>query len=131
VIGPGGIQVDLGDAVVDLQDPNRQHVTISLRPNLEPGIYTVQWVSASGTDGDDAQGSYTFRVGEATPAATPATAIEPTPGPTVTAVADEPDEGGNFDSGAYGISVGVGLVFAALIFLFWRLVRPKNPKFRS
>ncbi|MCC6792390.1 MAG: copper resistance protein CopC [Thermomicrobiales bacterium] len=134
VIGPGGIQVDLGDAAVDLQDPNRQHVTVSLRPDLGPGSYTVQWVSVSGADNDEARGGYLVTVGAATPVATPEAADEPamTPEASVTPVAEEESsQSDDFDSGAYGISVAVGLVFAVLIFLFWRLVRPKNPKFRG
>jgi hypothetical protein len=38
---------------------------------------------------------------------------------------------GDFDSRAFGISVLAGLVAALAIYLFWRLVRPKNPKFRG
>jgi methionine-rich copper-binding protein CopC len=145
VIGPGGIQVDMGDAKVDLNDPERKHVTVSLRPNLGPGAYTVQWHSVSGTDGDSAQGGYLFTVGsggtpDASPAATPqggvtnaeATAeISPTvelvASPESTAAAEE----GDFDGQAFALSVGAGLVAAVGIFLFWRWVRPKDPKFRG
>jgi len=136
-IGPDGVQVDLGDASVDLQDQNRQHVTVSLRAGLGRGSYTVQWVSVSGADGDEARGGYIFRVGAASPVASPAAspapaAAEPaqsaaTPSP-VSDVAGQP---GDFDSRAFGISVAVGVAAALLIYLFWRLVRPKNPKFRG
>lgn len=135
VIGPGGIQVDLSDASVDLQDPERRRVTVSLRPDLGAGSYTVQWVSVSGADGDEARGGYLFTVGAATPAATPlvdvatptavADAVAPTPAATAVVTEDE------FDSQAYLISVLVGVAFAVLIFIFWRVVRPKNPKFRG
>jgi methionine-rich copper-binding protein CopC len=132
VIGPGGIQVDLGDAAVDLQDPERTHVTVSLRPNLEPGAYTVQWVSVSGADNDEARGGYLFHVGAATPIATPAATVQPAVNEAVgTPVAQGAVEEEEFDSTAFGISVGVGIVFAVLIFIFWRFVRPKNPKFRG
>ena len=136
VIGPGGIQVDLGDAAVDLQDPNRQRVAVSLRSGPGPGAYTVQWVSVSGTDGDEARGGYLFRVGAASPVASPvvtpvvkptlpaATSATPTPAQPVA-------EGADFDSRSFGISVGVGVVAAVVIYLFWRLVRPKNPRFRG
>ena len=135
VIGPGGIQVDLGDTTLDLMDPNRQRVTVSLRPNLGPGAYTVQWRSLSATDGDSAQGGYLFRVGAATPAASPvAAAATPEPGRTAAAptpAVDAVAAGGedDFDAQAFGLSVLAGLVVAVLIYVFWRVVRPRNPKF--
>jgi methionine-rich copper-binding protein CopC len=136
VIGPDGIQVDLGDATVDLQDPNRQHVTVSLRPGLGPGAYTVQWVSLSSADGDEARGGYLFRVGAASPVASPAVSpvaepVEPAANASPTPVPNIAGQEGDFDSRAFGISVGVGVIAAILIYLFWRLVRPKNPKFRG
>ena len=136
VIGPGGIQVDLGDAAVDLRDPNRQRVTVSLRSGLGPGAYTVQWVSVSGADGDEARGGYLFRVGAASPVASPVVtpAVEPTL-PAATSATPTPAqpaaEEADFDSRSFGISVGVGVVAALVIYLFWRLVRPKNPRFRG
>jgi methionine-rich copper-binding protein CopC len=131
VIGPGGIQVDLGDAAVDLFDPERRHVTVSLREGLGPGAYTVQWQSASNADGDSAQGGYLFSVEPgASPVASPAAALAPSPAATSTA---EPtpvpavSATGNFDARAFWISVGAGLLAALAIFAFWRLVRPKQP----
>lgn len=140
VIGPGGIQVDLGDAKVDLMDPDRKHVTVSLRPNLGPGIYTVQWQSVSAEDGDTEQGVYGFTVIAGSPVASPvglpATTATRTPVPASTAAATvttgasaNSDE--TFDSHAFFLSVGAGLVAAVAIFGFWRLVRPKNPKFKG
>lgn len=140
VIGPGGIQVDQGDAKVDLFDPERKHVTVSLRPNLGPGVYTVQWQSVSGEDGDVAQGTYQFMVigglPVASPVATPMASATSAPVSTGTAVAAAPtatasNSDGNFDSHAFFLSVGVGLIAAAAIFGFWRLVKPSNPKFQG
>ena len=135
VIGPGGIQVDLGDAAVDLQDPNRQRVTVSLRSGLGPGAYTVQWVSVA-ADGHEERGGYLFRVGSVSPIASPVVApdAEPTQpvdlAMTPTPSRPEADES-DFDSRAFGISVGVGVAAALVIYLFWRLVRPKHPKYRG
>jgi methionine-rich copper-binding protein CopC len=144
VIGPGGIQVDLGDTTLDLMDPNRQHVTISLRSNLGPGAYTVQWQSLSATDGDSTQGGFLFRVEAGTPSASPVASpvgaepasrsAEATPAqqeavPTATVEVVTAESEDDFDSQAFGISVLAGLVAAVLIFVFWRIVRPKNPKF--
>jgi methionine-rich copper-binding protein CopC len=144
VIGPGGIQVDLGDSALDLNDPERKHVTVSLRSGLGPGAYTVQWHSVSGEDGDEAQGGYLFTVAGGSPVASPVALPAGTPvnaaqstAPTATAtIAGTPTTApaateGDFDSRAFGLSVLAGLVAAAAIFIFWRIVRPKNPKFRG
>jgi methionine-rich copper-binding protein CopC len=39
VVGPAGDEVQAGTAEVDLNDPERRHVTLSLRGNLPPGRY--------------------------------------------------------------------------------------------
>src|SRR6478609_5151208 len=52
VFGPDGVLVDLGDTKLDLQDPQRVHVTVDLLKNLGPGTYRVQWNSVSDADGD-------------------------------------------------------------------------------
>jgi methionine-rich copper-binding protein CopC len=70
VTGPDGTQVDKGDAAVDLYDPERRHLTVSLKDGLGPGTYTVTWTSVSSVDGDTANGSFQFTVaGSATPCA--------------------------------------------------------------
>jgi len=139
VIGPGGIQVDLGDATVDLQDAERKHVTVSLRSGLEPGTYTVQWTSISLTDGDEAKGGYIFTVGSATPAASPVASPAATASgesgasdqvtPATTPATRAIPYNGDFDSRGFGLSIAAGLGIAVLLFIFWRAVRPKNPKF--
>jgi methionine-rich copper-binding protein CopC len=70
VTGPDGASVDKGDAAVDLNDPERRHLTVSLKDGLGPGTYTVSWTSVSSEDGDTATGSFQFTVaGSATPCA--------------------------------------------------------------
>src|SRR4051794_14544317 len=51
VRAPDGTAADLGDTAVDLFDPERKHVTVSLRPGLPAGNYVVQWHTQSATDG--------------------------------------------------------------------------------
>lgn len=137
VVGPGGIQVDLGDATVDQSDPERNHVTVSLRPDSGPGSYAVQWRAVSAEDGDSTQGEFRFGVGAGSPTASVASPIPPT---TESAAAstgaasatDEPaSDSGDFDSTAFGLSVGAGIVAALFIYGIWRLVRPKNPTFKG
>src|SRR4051812_24665713 len=45
------VQVDLADGHVDLDDPDRKVMLVSL-PALPTGIYTVEWTSVSAEDGD-------------------------------------------------------------------------------
>src|SRR5215218_8828483 len=73
VFGPDGAQVDLGDTALDLFDPARKRVTVSLRPDLGPGTYTVEWTTLSAEDGEGESGGFTFTVagGTGTPSASP------------------------------------------------------------
>src|SRR5262245_55188866 len=42
-----GKSVAAGEAELDLFDPDRKHLTVTLRPNLPDGVYTVTWTSIS------------------------------------------------------------------------------------
>lgn len=64
----GGAQVDAGDTTLDLNDPNRATLTVSLRSGLGNGTYTVSWKNAS-TDGHAEEGTLSFTVGAAAAAA--------------------------------------------------------------
>lgn len=61
----GGAQVDAGDTTLDLNDPKRATLTVSLRSGLGDGTYTVKWKITS-TDGHVEEGTLTFTVGAAT-----------------------------------------------------------------
>jgi methionine-rich copper-binding protein CopC len=65
-------QVDLGDGRVDLDDPDRKVMLVSL-PELPPGVYTVHWVTLSAEDGDWADGTFTIGVGMMPPTGDPQT----------------------------------------------------------
>jgi methionine-rich copper-binding protein CopC len=84
VTGPDGARVDKGDAAVDLYDPQRRHLTVSLNDGVGPGTYTVNWTSVSSEDGDTANGGFQFTVsGSTTPCASAsqmASPIAATPG---------------------------------------------------
>lgn len=139
VTGPEGERVDDGSAAVDLNDPERTRVTVTVYAGGD-GTYTVAWQAVSNLDGDETNGSYTFAVAAAS--GSPAAATSGTPEAVIsvaTAAATAPTEddiGDNplgstedFDSRAFAISVGAGLLALAAIVGFWFLVRPRNPRF--
>jgi methionine-rich copper-binding protein CopC len=76
VVDDAGNRVDAGDSRVDLNDPDRKRMFVSLG-QLADGVYTVNWQTLSADDGDAAEGSFRFGVGASTvlpprPAAGPA-----------------------------------------------------------
>lgn len=87
VLDANGVQVDLGDGHVDLNDPDRKIMYVSL-PALPKGVYTVEYVAESAEDGHAEPGTFMFGVGVAPPAAeapaemTPAE-MAPAPEPAV------------------------------------------------
>lgn len=86
VIGPRGVRVDNDDAALDLFDPERRRVTLSLQRELAPGEYIVQWHTASAIDQDAADGSFRFSVDpNATPVISPVVS-EPTAAPIPTSL---------------------------------------------
>jgi methionine-rich copper-binding protein CopC len=62
VMDAAGNSVDRGKAQVDLQDPDRKRMFVSLQP-LPDGVYTVHWLRISADDGDQAEGTFRFGVG--------------------------------------------------------------------
>jgi methionine-rich copper-binding protein CopC len=91
-----GEQVDTGDSFVDLNDPDRKTISVSLdTAKITDGVYTVKYVTFSTDDNEEAEGEFTFTVNagssaatpEATEAATEAPAMEATAEPTAEATA--------------------------------------------
>ncbi|MFN8632955.1 MAG: copper resistance protein CopC [Chloroflexota bacterium] len=66
VFDVSGIQVDLGDGKVDLDDPIRKMMMVSL-PELQPGVYTVRYTADSAEDGHMFEGAFAFGVGMEAP----------------------------------------------------------------
>ena len=60
-----GARVDRADARVDLNDPDRKLLIVSLNP-LQDGVYNVNWKSMSRDDGHEASGTFRFGVGAST-----------------------------------------------------------------
>jgi methionine-rich copper-binding protein CopC len=64
VLDRRGIQVDLGDGRVDLDDVDRKRMLVSV-PALPDGIFTVSWTTISSEDDEALSGAFTFGVGVA------------------------------------------------------------------
>ncbi len=64
VTDASGRQVDRGDTALDLNDPKRATLTVSLQSGPGNGAYTVQWRNVS-TDGHSDRGQISFTVGVA------------------------------------------------------------------
>jgi copper resistance protein C len=62
VTNSAGDRVDRGDSQVDVNDPDRQRMFVSLQP-LADGVYTVHWATVSADDGDAVDGTFRFGVG--------------------------------------------------------------------
>jgi methionine-rich copper-binding protein CopC len=90
VLDANGAQVDLADGHVDLDDPDRKVMVVSL-PALPEGVYTVEWGSVSAEDGDPETGTFAFGVGM-----TPPSADQPAAPPET--VPDDAFQGAVFDA---------------------------------
>ncbi|MCC7370027.1 MAG: copper resistance protein CopC [Chloroflexi bacterium] len=62
VVDANGVQVDLGDGHVDLDDPIRKTMLVSL-PALPVGVYTIEYQADSAEDGHGEPGMAQFGVG--------------------------------------------------------------------
>lgn len=66
VVDSKGAKVDKGDSAVDLNNPDRTTISVSLDTSKMPdGVYTVNWITLSADDGDAANGTFNFSVGMA------------------------------------------------------------------
>ncbi len=67
VLDASGAQVDKGDSAVDLNDPDRKTISVSLdTAKMKDGVYTVKWETFSVDDNEEASGEFKFTVGHAT-----------------------------------------------------------------
>jgi copper resistance protein C len=60
VTAPDGTEVSVGDTTID--DDDRKHVWVNLKPNLAAGVYTVAWKNVSLEDGHPSEGSFHFTI---------------------------------------------------------------------
>ena len=68
IVDEAGRRVDLGDGRVDLDDPDRKVMLITV-PDLPVGLYTAYWSTVSAEDGHTGCGTFAFGVGVAPPPA--------------------------------------------------------------
>ena len=60
VTAPDGQEVTVGDTTID--DDDRKHAWVNLKPNLAAGIYQVAWKNVSLEDGHPSEGSFSFTI---------------------------------------------------------------------
>jgi len=135
VANSDGASVTSGE--VALEDDDRSIMTVALEPNLNPGRYVVRWKNVSDSDGEAAEGAFSFYVEvqpsvedlaadqqlaeigaeEESPeptsgASTPSGAATQLPPPS-TAVATPAADGGGGDSGSSSILMIVAVIVIA------------------
>lgn len=76
VTAPDDQKVSVGDTVID--DDDRKHVWVNLKPDLAAGVYQVVWKNVSLEDGHPTEGSFSFTI-DPQAAATSTPMGEPTP----------------------------------------------------
>lgn len=127
VYGPDGARVDNGDATVDLNDVERRTLSVTLRPGLGDGLYTVEYAGMALDGHEPEPGRFTFEVSAtgvsvASPAASPVASPEASPeaSPAASPVASPEASpvaglaGSTNAGGGDGPDLGVGLAAAVL-----------------
>lgn len=90
VFDASGMQVDTGDSAVDLADPDRKTISVTLdSAKMSAGVYTVKWETFSVDDNEDASGEFKFTV-VGSPAPQSTAAATTSAEPTATVAAPEP-----------------------------------------
>lgn len=88
VTGPDGAEVSTGDTSID--DDDRTHIWVNVKPDLPAGTYQVAWRNVSLEDGHPFEGSFSFTIdpkalATSTPLGTPTSGDAPSPiGPAAT-----------------------------------------------
>lgn len=114
-----GTRVDLDDLVID--DDDRKLMTVSLKPAVPAGLYTVRWVATSSEDGHQEKGEFTFTIGAAAGVVDAATATsvsgvvaEPAATePPPTAVATPAEQDAPFS--CFGVTLPLMMVMGAVV----------------
>jgi len=132
VTGADGQRVDNGEAMIDSAD--RKRLSVQLVPGIPAGVYTVGWTSLSATDGDTAEGSFTFTVDPNTSPSSGGVKSTPAPASTSADTQTSPvdtsddapaagqltDEAGSFPWWVLVVGAAIGLSGAIVA---WTLLR--------
>jgi hypothetical protein len=135
VVNATGTQVSTAPSVVDIMNPT--HISVALPAGLPAGTYSVHWNTVA-TDGDAANGTWTFTyapaqaTATASPSATPAgtatvvptTAATQAPSVVVTPAAPKTGMGATADSGSRSAAALLLLGTLVLSFGARAVVRP-------
>jgi methionine-rich copper-binding protein CopC len=70
VTGPSGTRVDANDGHVDLNNPDRTTMLVTLKSGLPAGKYTVHWTTLA-LDGDSLSDTFVFTIAAKPAAVTP------------------------------------------------------------
>jgi methionine-rich copper-binding protein CopC len=116
VADDSGNRVDSGNTVVD--DANRRHFSVGLKPNLPPGRYVVSFHNVSDEDGEADHGQFAFYVGTGPTAAQKAEDAKL----AITSQSDDTKSSSSHTGLIIGIVVVVVIVLLLLVGggLFWR-----------
>lgn len=111
VTGPGGDEVQTGEALVD--DDDRRHMSVALQAELPPGEYTVAFRTLSIDDGDDFEGSFNFTLDPQ--AQTTSTPMSAAPTPTDLPATPTPVAAAPTPTPAPAAGLGCGASLAPLV----------------
>jgi methionine-rich copper-binding protein CopC len=84
VTASDGQEVSVGETMID--DDDRKHIWVNLKPNLPAGVYAIAWKNVSLEDGHPSQGAFSFTIdpqaaATSTPMGTPTPIGRGTPKP--------------------------------------------------
>ena len=114
VLDESGTQIDNGDGMVDLYDPEHKKMIVTLPENLPQGLYTVEWDVLSAEDGDPTDGAFLFSIGEV----------------SESALAAAPRQSSDSDEGGVGWWVGGGVAALIVGLLITMMLLTRQPSVR-
>ncbi len=113
-------RVDSGDTTVE--DTNRRHFSVGLKPNLPAGRYVVSFKNSSDEDGEDDHGQFAFYVGSAPTAQQKALDAKL----AITSKSDTPAKSNSHTGLIIAIIVAVIVLVLLAAGALWYLRRPRR-----
>lgn len=132
VFDASGMQVDKKDSAVDLNDPDRVTISVSLDTTMmKDGLYTVKWMTLSSADSDSADGEFQFAVGAQpikigpTATAAPQTGTSATPLPAGTIKIVSPADKSTITAGPVEVKIVLKVVELGDVY-HWHIALDNN-----